>query len=252
MHLARSRHHLGRSSTDLGPARDRFFNAPGGRRGGGFAAHLVMTVKELCQTASRRLRLLRRPSARNVSSRLRAAARFARAAPGAAARRACPGRSTGRPARSRRCGRPCARRLRGCGVVMMTVPPAAAALAQHGLDLARRAGVEAGQKRLVEDDHLAGRAPARRRAPPSGACRLEKPSRRRSCACGVRPSHAISASAARSSAAARLDAPQAGDELPEVFERRQLVVDHRLVRHPRHRSAWRRPDRRARRCPTTR
>ncbi len=50
-----------------------------------------------------------------------------------------PMRSAMRSATSRMC------------VVMMTVPPARDALAQHVLDLARGAGVEAGQ-RLVEDD----------------------------------------------------------------------------------------------------
>jgi hypothetical protein len=30
----------------------------------------------------------------------------------------------------------------------------------------------------------------------------------------------------------RIDAPEAGDEF-EIFQRRQLVINHRLVRHPR-------------------
>ena len=72
------------------------------------------------------------------------------------------------------------------------------ALAQHVLDLARRAGVEAGQ-RLVENDQRGSCTSA-----PASAtfCRmpLEKPSQR-SCACGSRPSQPIS-SRARASAAA--------------------------------------------------
>ena len=59
---------------------------------------------------------------------------------------------------------------------------------------------------------------------------LEKPSQR-SCACGARPSQSISSSARASRR--RLDAPETGDEL-EIFQRRELVVDHRLVRHPGH------------------
>ena len=64
-------------------------------------------------------------------------------------------------------------------------------------------------------------------------CRMprENPSQR-SCACGARPSQPIS-SRARASATPAVDAPEPGDEF-EIFERRQLVVDHRLVGDPGH------------------
>ena len=59
---------------------------------------------------------------------------------------------------------------------------------------------------------------------------LENPSQR-SCRCGSRPSE-TSRLCAEACATLGIDAPQPGDEF-EIFQRRQLVVDHRLVRHPR-------------------
>ena len=60
---------------------------------------------------------------------------------------------------------------------------------------------------------------------------LENPSQR-SCRCGSRPSETRS-SRAEDSDSVGIDAPEAGDE-SEIFQRRQLVVDHRLVGNPGH------------------
>ncbi len=60
---------------------------------------------------------------------------------------------------------------------------------------------------------------------------LEKPSQR-SCAWSARPSQSEQLARARLGDGG-IDAPQPGDEF-EIFERRELVVDHRLVGDPRH------------------
>ena len=103
------------------------------------------------------------------------------------------------------------------------------ALAQQSLDLTRGAGVEAGQ-RLVEDDqprlvhqragerHLLAHALGKALA---ALVRMRLQPERDQQIC------------ARACAICGIDAPQPGDEF-EIFQRRQLVVDHRLVRHPGH------------------
>ena len=128
-----------------------------------------------------------------------------------------PMRSAMRSATSRMC------------VVMMTVPPARDALAQHVLDLARGAGVEAGQ-RLVEDDQprvVDQRAGERHLLPHALGEALAALVRVR------RKPEPVDQLVGARLGERRLDAPEAGDEF-EIFERRQLVVDHRLVGHPGH------------------
>ena len=109
------------------------------------------------------------------------------------------------------------------------MPPLRHALAQHGFDLPRGGGVEAGE-RLVEDDHarvVHQRAGERHLlAHPLGEALA--------ALVGV----AAEFEPVEQLMGARLggvgvDAPQPGDE-GEIFERRELVVDHRLVRDPRH------------------
>src|SRR6266852_6703943 len=103
------------------------------------------------------------------------------------------------------------------------------ALAQHGLDLARRAGVEPGQ-RLVEDDQpglVHQRAGERHLLPHALGERL-------TAFMAVRAEAEPVDKVARARLGGRgVDAPQAGDEF-EILEGRQLVVDHRLVGEPRH------------------
>ena len=102
-------------------------------------------------------------------------------------------------------------------------------LAQHVLDLPRRAGVEAGQ-RLVEDDQprvVDQRAGERHLLPHAlgealaALVRVRREPEPADQVVGALLGHR------------RLDAPEAGDEF-EIFERRELVVDHRLVGDPGH------------------
>ena len=118
----------------------------------------------------------------------------------------------------------------------------AGALAQHAFDLPRRAGVEAGE-RLVENDQRAARAPSAPASATFWRMPLEKLSQR-SSAFAASPSQANS-SCARVSASAGGEIPQPGDEF-EVLPRRQLVVDHRLIGDPRGQPFRRLSDRRAR------
>ncbi len=101
------------------------------------------------------------------------------------------------------------------------------AFAQHVLDLARRAGIESGQ-RLVEHDQFrivhqgAGERDLLAHTfgkPFATVMRLR-----------LKPSHAINSRACRLGHFG-VDAPQPGNEF-EIFVRRQLVVDHRLVGQP--------------------
>ena len=146
----------------------------------------------------------------------------------AAVRRACPAairrppamtpmRSAMRSATSRMC------------VVMMTVPPAATRSRSTFLTCRAEPASRpvSGSSRMISRGSWTS-------APASATfCRmpLEKPSQR-SWACGREAEPADQLVGARFGER-RLDAPEAGDEF-EIFERRQLVVDHRLVRHPGH------------------
>jgi len=100
---------------------------------------------------------------------------------------------------------------------------------QHVLDLAGGAGVKTGQ-RLVEDDE-AGVVDER-----TGQRHLLAHAAREALATLVlvRPeTKPVGKLAGGLAGGHRIDAPKTGDEL-EIFERRQLVVDHRLVGNPRH------------------
>ena len=145
---------------------------------------------------------------------------------GGATRRACPRRSAGRAAMTpmRSAMRSATSRI--C-VVMMTVPPAATRSRSTFLTWRAEPASSpvSGSSRMMSLGSCTS-------APASATfCRmpLEKPSQR-SCACGSSPSQSISSRGARFGRA-RLDAPEPGDEF-EIFERRQLVVDHRLVGQP--------------------
>ena len=101
------------------------------------------------------------------------------------------------------------------------------ALAQHVLDLARRAGIEPGQ-RLVEDDELGivhQRAGERHLLPHALGKSLAALMRVRL------KSEPVDQFARTRFRSCGVDAPEPGDEF-EIFERRELVVDHRLVRQP--------------------
>ena len=103
------------------------------------------------------------------------------------------------------------------------------ALAQHRFDLTRGRGIEAGE-RLVEDDH------ARVVHQRAGERHLLAHALGESLATFVDVAAEIEP--VQQLERARLgdvgiDAPEPGHE-GEVFERRELVVDHRLVRNPRH------------------
>ncbi len=105
----------------------------------------------------------------------------------------------------------------------------ARALAQHGLDLARRAGVETGQ-RLVQNDH------ARLVHQRAGERHLLPHAFGKSFAAFVgmrRELEPIQKLRGARSGNRRLDAPQPGDEF-QIFARREFFVDHRLVGDPRH------------------
>ena len=112
---------------------------------------------------------------------------------------------------------------------MITVQPARDAFLQQSLDVTRRQRVEAGE-RLVEDDqpgvvhqrarqrHLLAHALGKSLAA-LVQMRLEPERHQQFLRGGF--------------GRRRIDAPEAGDEF-EIFQRRQLVINHRLVRHPRH------------------
>ena len=100
---------------------------------------------------------------------------------------------------------------------------------EHVLDLPRGAGVEAGQ-RLVEDDQ------ARVVDQRAGQRHLLAHAAREALAAlvGVRSeAQPVDQLGGGRGGLGPIDAPQAGDEF-EILERRQLVVDHRLVGEPRH------------------
>ena len=142
-----------------------------------------------------------------------------------------PMRSAMRSATSRMC------------VVMITVPPARARSRSTFLTWRAEPASSpvSGSSRMISRGSCTS-------APASATfCRmpLEKPSQR-SCACGGEPEPVEQFVRARLGER-RLDAPKPGDEF-EIFLRRELVVDHRLVGDPRHQPLGRAPGRRAHRC----
>ena len=193
---------------------------PGGTRGA--------RTRRWCRVGSRGAAssLCRRPAPGKC---LRGSGYRRRRALAGAAHRACPARSSRPPAITpmRSAMRSATSRI--C-VVMMTVRPACDVLAQHGLDLARGAGIEPGE-RLVEDDEprlvhqRAGERHLLAHALGEAFAALMRMRRR------GRASRAARARVLRAMAASMPHSPR--DEF-EIFERRQLVVDHRLVGNPGH------------------
>ena len=101
------------------------------------------------------------------------------------------------------------------------------ALAQHVLNQAGGAGVEAGE-RLVEDDQLGivhQRAGERHLLPHAAGKSLA------ALMCVRLEAEPADQFARARFRRLRVDAPEPGDEF-EILERRELVVDHRLVRQP--------------------
>ena len=114
-------------------------------------------------------------------------------------------------------------------VVMITVQPARTRSPKQPLDVTRGYRIEPGQ-RFVEDDQ-AGIVDQR-----AGQRHLLAHALGKSLAALVEMRRKAERDQKLMRASLRdfrLDAPEAGDEF-EIFQRRQFVVDHRLVGHPRH------------------